>query len=68
MQHATEHTPSKRTARTAHELRECLGVLLILTERLARESGNARMVELDARTGRASFVVDLEGTDPLSAN
>ena len=65
---ASNHTPDARTARRAHELRQTVGVLLILSERLARQHGNARMVELDARTGRASFVVDLEGTDPLSAN
>jgi len=60
-----EDAPAERTRRRAHELRQTVGVLLILTERLARECGNASMVELDARAGRASFTVDLDHTNPL---
>jgi len=65
---APNDSPDARTARRAHELRETVGVLLILCEPLARESGNARMVELDARTSRACFTVELDGTALLSEN
>ena len=37
-----EDARAERTRRRAHELRQTVGVLLILTERLARECGNAR--------------------------
>jgi len=68
---AAAGAPDARTRRRAHELRQTAAVLLILTERLAREYGNDSMVTLDTRadgTGRACYTVDLEGTDPLSAN
>ena len=71
VQNAPNDAPAARTRRRTHELRQTVGVLLILTERLARERGNDPMVELEARTdgtGRARFTVELDGIDPLSAN
>ena len=65
VENAPGDTPAERTRRRAHELRECLGVLLILAERLARERGNDPMVEPDARTGRACYTVELDNLDPL---
>ena len=57
---ATEDTPDQRTRRRTHELRQTLGVLLILSERLARDEGNDSMVTLDRDTGTASFTVNLD--------
>ena len=37
-------TPAARTRRRAGELRQTIAVLLIFTERIARETGNAPMV------------------------
>ena len=71
VQNAPNDAPAARTARRTHELRQTVGVLLILTDRLAREHGNAPMVELEARTdgtGRACFTVELDNLDPLSLN
>ena len=42
-----------------------MGVLLILCEGLARETGNHAMLELDSDTGRATFTVALDHTDAL---
>jgi hypothetical protein len=55
--------PDGRTARDTHRLRETVGVLLILSERLARQTGNERLVTLDDNgdgTGTASFTVSLD--------
>ena len=71
VQTATAGTPDERTERRTHELRQTVGVLLLVCERLARTHGNAAMVKVDTNadgTGRATYVVDLKGTDPLSAN
>ena len=71
VQNAPDDTPDERTRRRTHELRQAVGALLILTERLARERGNAPMVEMGEGadgTGRVSFTVDLEGTELSPAN
>jgi len=63
-----EDTPDERMRRDAHDLRETLGLALVLAERLAREHGNLRMVEtteLDDGTGEASFAVNLDDMDAL---
>ena len=52
--------PDERTRRRTHELRQTVGVLLILSERLAREHGNGSMAVLDRDTGTASFTVNLD--------
>ena len=60
---ATEDTPDERTRRRAHKLRQTVGALLVLSERLAREHGNGSMVTLDHNgdgTGTASFTVNLD--------
>ena len=60
---ATEDTPDERTKRRTHDLRQTLGVLLILSERLARDTGNDSLVTLDGNgdgTGTASFTVALD--------
>ena len=59
----TEDTPDERTRRRTHELRQTLGVLLILSERLARDEGNDSLVTLDNHgdgTGTAAFTVALD--------
>jgi hypothetical protein len=56
----------ERTRRRAHQLRETLGVALIMSEMLARETGNGPMVEMRGRpdgAGEARFVVDLDGVE-----
>ena len=56
----------ERTRRRAHRLRETLGVALIMSEMLARETGNGPMVEMRGRpdgAGEARFVVDLDGVE-----
>ena len=68
VQHASNDTPAERTARRAHELRQTVGVLLILCERVAREHGNESMVELHAYTGEVCYTVELDNTAPLSEN
>ena len=58
--------PPDRTRRRAHRLRETLGVALVLSEMLARETGNGPMVEMGGRpdgTGEVRFVVDLDEAD-----
>ena len=69
---ATEDTPDERTRRRTHELRQTVGVLLILSERLARDTGNDSMVTLDRNgdgTGTASFTVNLaDGLDVALAD
>jgi len=57
---ATEDTPDERTRRRTHELRQTLGVLVVLSERLARDTGNDSMVTLDRDTGAVSFTVALD--------
>ena len=60
---ADSDTPDQRTRRRTHELRQTVGVLLVLTERLARENGNGSLVTLDNHgdgTGTASFTVNLD--------
>ena len=60
---ATEDIPDQRTRRRTHELRQTLGVLLVLTERLARDAGNGSLVTLDNHgdgTGTATFTVALD--------
>jgi hypothetical protein len=60
---ALDDGPDGRTKRRAHRLRETAGVLLILSERLARDEGNGSMVTLDDNgdgTGTASFTVSLD--------
>jgi hypothetical protein len=59
----SDDAPDGRTARDTHRLRETVGVLLILSERLARDEGNERLVTLDNHgdgTGTASFTVSLD--------
>lgn len=62
-----EDVPDERTRRHAHRLRETLGTALMLSERLARETGNGPMVEMkegpDGATGEARFAVDLGGPE-----
>jgi hypothetical protein len=69
---ALDDGPDGRTKRRAHRLRETVGVLLILSERLARDEGNERMVTLDNHgdgTGAASFTVSLDdGIDAVLAD
>lgn len=58
-----EDTPDERMRRDAHDLRETLGLALVLAERLAREHGNRRMVTFDERddnTGEARFQIALD--------
>jgi hypothetical protein len=65
---AAEEDLPDRTRRDAHRLREVLGTALILSDRLARENGNDRMIMLEDRgdgTGRASFAVNLDDS-PLN--
>ena len=60
-----------RTTRCARELRECLGLLLIVAERIVRETGNRPMVALEDNqdgTGRATSTVRLNRDDPLPEN
>ena len=68
---ATEDTPEGRTRRRTHELRQTLGVLLILSERLARDEGNDSMLTLDRNgdgTGTAAFTVNLDDGVALGDN
>lgn len=58
--------PPERTRRQAHQLRETLGVALILSEMLARETGNGPMVKVNGRpdgTGEARFALNLDEVD-----
>jgi len=64
-----EDTPDERMRRDAQDLRETLGLALVLAERLAREHGNLHMVTLDeqdADTAEARFEVALD--DPEIAD
>ena len=68
---ATEDTPDARTRRRTHELRQTLGVLMILSERLARDEGNDSMLTLDRNgdgTGTAAFTVNLDDGVALGDN
>jgi hypothetical protein len=69
---ALDDGPDGRRKRRAHRLRETAGVLLILSERLARQTGNERMVTLDNHgdgTGTASVTVSLDdGIDAVLAD
>jgi hypothetical protein len=47
----------ERTRRRAHRLRETLGVALIMSEMLARETGNGPMVEMRGRPDGAGDVL-----------
>lgn len=62
-----EDVPPERTRRHAHRLRETLGAALLLSERLARQTGNGPMVEMkegpDGNTGEARFAVGLDGSE-----
>lgn len=58
-----DEQPAERTRRRAHQLREHLGVALILSERLARQKGNGEMLKLEDRedgTGRVSYTANVE--------
>jgi hypothetical protein len=60
---ALDDGPDGRRRRDAHRLRETIGVLLVLSERLARDEGSGSMVTLDDNgdgTGTASFTVSLD--------
>ena len=60
--HLGEDTSDERMRRDAHDLRETLGLALVLAERLAREHGNLRMVTLGERdegTSEARYQVAL---------
>lgn len=64
-----EDTPDERMRRDAHDLRETLGLALVLAERLARDHGNRRMVTLDEKgddTGEARYQIALN--DPEIAD
>lgn len=58
-----EDISDERMRRDARDLRETLGIALVLAERLAREHGNLRMVTLDEQDediGEAHFEVALD--------
>ena len=61
----TGEMPRGQAQQHAHQLRETLGVALVLAERLARQQGTDRMVEISRHldgTGEVRYEISLDPT------
>jgi hypothetical protein len=62
----TGDMPRGQAQQHGHQLRETLGVALILAERLNRQQGNAQMVETTENPGGTEEVAYLINLDPTN--
>jgi len=66
-----DNQPADRSRQRAHQLRQHMGIALVLAERLAQQKGNAEMLTTtDQRdgTGQVCYTIDLEPTEIAPVN